>query len=94
MAAFTREPALAVWQAMKPLAELRARSNMPGISNILAEAETILFGLVLALVRRSEPGGSTLISDSTPKISPEPDGEDRPRRHRDEPWHHQPIDDR
>ena len=56
--AFIREPALAIWQATKCLAEIQARTDAPEISKVIAEAEVILFGLVLALVRRSEISGS------------------------------------
>jgi hypothetical protein len=55
--AFTREPALAIWQATKCLAEIHARTDAPEVSTIIAEAETILLGLVMALVRRSEFSG-------------------------------------
>jgi hypothetical protein len=58
--ALIREPALAIWQATKCLAEVQARTDAPDILKILAEAELILFGLVLALVRR--PGFSESIS--------------------------------
>jgi hypothetical protein len=85
--AFTKDPALAIWQAMQPLAAIHLRTDTPAIAKILAEAETILFGLILALVRRPEP------VESAPKRSQEPDGQDRHGPH-DEPWHHQPIDDR
>jgi len=50
--AFTKDPALAIWQAMQPLAAIHLRTDTPAIAKILAEAETILFGLILALVRR------------------------------------------
>ena len=53
-----REPALAIWQATKCLAEIHARTEAPDVSKIIAEAELILLGLVLALVRRSEISGS------------------------------------
>jgi hypothetical protein len=59
LVAFIREPALAIWQATKCLAEIHARTEAPDISKIIAEAEIILFGLVLALVRRSEISGSS-----------------------------------
>ena len=58
MVAVIRDPALAIWQAMKCLAEVHARTDAPHISNILAEAEIILFGLVLALVRPPKISGS------------------------------------
>ena len=83
--AFTKDPALAIWQAMKPLAAMHIRTDTPAIAKILTEAETILFGLILALVRRPEFAGLTR--------SHEPDGQDR-HGPRDEPWHHQPIGDR
>ena len=58
--AFIREPALAIWQATKCLAEINARTDAPDeVSKIIAEAEIILIGLVLALVRRSEFSGSS-----------------------------------
>ena len=50
--AFSRDPALAIWQAMKPLAEVGARTDAPDIVKIVTEAEIILFGLVRALSRR------------------------------------------
>jgi len=37
--AFTREPALAIWQATKCLAEIHARTDAPDVSKIIAEAE-------------------------------------------------------
>jgi hypothetical protein len=55
---FTREPVLAIWQAMKPLAEVQLRPDAPDISRMLAEAEAVLFGIVLALVRRAKNGES------------------------------------
>jgi hypothetical protein len=61
--AFSRDPALAIWQAMKPLAEVGARTDAPDIVKIVTEAEIILFGLVRALSRRRE------ISESTPAIA-------------------------
>jgi hypothetical protein len=54
LVAFIREPALAIWQATKCLAEIHARTQAPEISKIIAEAEIILIGLMLALVRRSD----------------------------------------
>jgi hypothetical protein len=67
LVAFTKDPALAIWQAMQPLAAIHMRTDTPAIAKILAEAETILFGLVLALVRRPELAESTLASGSTLK---------------------------
>ena len=55
--AFIREPALAIWQATKCLAEIHARTQAPEISKIVAEAEVILLGLMLALIRRSDISG-------------------------------------
>ena len=52
--AFNRDPALAIWQAMKPLAEVGARTDAPDIAKIVTEAEIILFGLVRALSRRRQ----------------------------------------
>jgi hypothetical protein len=52
--AFIREPALAIWQATKCLAEIHARSEAPSVSAIIAEAEIILLGLMLALIQRSD----------------------------------------
>ena len=43
MVAFSRDPALAIWQAMKPLAEVGARTDAPDIAKIVTEAEIILF---------------------------------------------------
>ena len=61
--AFNRDPALAIWQAMKPLAEDGARTDAPDIAKIVTEAEIILFGLVRALSRRRQS------TDSTPDIA-------------------------
>jgi hypothetical protein len=58
LVAFSKDPVLAIWQAMKHLAEVDARTDAADISKILAEAEMILFGLVLALIKRSEITGS------------------------------------
>jgi hypothetical protein len=55
----TKDPALAIWQAMKPLAEVGARTDAPDVVKIVTEAEIILFGLVRALFRRQENSGST-----------------------------------
>jgi hypothetical protein len=44
LVAFSRDPALAIWQAMKPLAEVGARTDAPDIAKIVTEAEIILFG--------------------------------------------------
>jgi hypothetical protein len=52
LVAFSRDPVLAVWQAMKPLAEIGARTDASDIAKIVTEAEIILFGLVRALSRR------------------------------------------
>ena len=54
LVAFSRDPALAIWQAMKPLAEVGARTDAPDIAKIVTEAEIILFGLVRALSRRRQ----------------------------------------
>ena len=59
--AFTREPALAIWQATKCLAEIHARTDAPDVSKIIAEAELILLGLMLALIRRSVISGSASV---------------------------------
>ena len=61
--AFNRDPALAIWQAMKPLAEVGARTDAPDIAKIVTEAEIILFGLVRALSRRQQN------TESTPDIA-------------------------
>jgi hypothetical protein len=55
--AFIREPALAIWQATKCLAEIHARTEAPGVATIIAEAEMILIGLMLALIQRSDISG-------------------------------------
>jgi len=60
--AFNRDPALAILQAMKPLAEVGARTDAPDIAKIVTEAEIILFGLVRALSRRQN-------TESTPDIA-------------------------
>jgi hypothetical protein len=44
LVAFSRDPVLAVWQAMKPLAEIGARTDASDIAKIVTEAEIILFG--------------------------------------------------
>jgi hypothetical protein len=56
LVAFSRDPALAIWQAMKPLAEVGARTDAPDVAKIITEAEIILFGLVRALSRRNKRG--------------------------------------
>ena len=61
--AFNRDPVLAIWQAMKPLAEVGARTDAPDIAKIVTEAEIILFDLVRALSRRRQS------TDSTPDIA-------------------------
>jgi hypothetical protein len=45
---------------MKHLAEVDARTDEADISKILAEAETMLFGLILTLIKRPEIAGSVL----------------------------------
>ena len=59
LVAFSRDPALAIWQAMKPLAEVGARTDTPDIAKVVTEAEIILFGLVRALSRRRQNMVST-----------------------------------
>jgi hypothetical protein len=78
--AFIREPALAIWQATKCLAEIHARTDAPEVSKIVAEAELILLGLMLALVRRSVSGSAAALA--TPialryRTSRHDDGNDR-----------------
>jgi hypothetical protein len=63
--AFTRDPVLGIWQAMKLLSEVHVPEDTPDVSSVLAETETILFGLVLALVRRSELAGPIFASAVT-----------------------------
>jgi hypothetical protein len=53
----TRDPVLTVWQAMNLLDDVDLQCETPEISNILAEAERILFSLVTALVRRTKETG-------------------------------------
>ena len=55
--ALNRDPVLTVWQAMNLLDKVHVRSESPEVSNILAEAETILFSLVTALVRSTKKTG-------------------------------------
>ena len=55
--ALNGDPVLTVWRAMNLLDKVHARSESPEVSNILAEAETILFSLVTALVRRAKNTG-------------------------------------
>jgi hypothetical protein len=62
LVAFSRDPVLAVWQAMKPLAEIGARTDASDIAKIVTEAEIILFGLVRALSRRLENSESTSVT--------------------------------
>ena len=64
LVAFSRDPALAIWQAMKPLAEVGARTDAPDAAKIITEAEIILFGLVRALSRRLENSESTVAADA------------------------------
>jgi len=59
----TKDPVLAIWRAMKPLAEVGSRIDAPYILKIVMAAETILFGLVRALARRLDGSGSTLHVD-------------------------------
>ena len=61
--AFSRDPALAIWQAMKPLAEVGARTDAPDIAKIVTEAEIILFGLAdpPKLGVGADPLASTLV---------------------------------
>jgi hypothetical protein len=58
LVAFSNNPVLAIWQAMKRLSEVNARTDAADISEILAEAETMLFGLILTLIKRPEIAGS------------------------------------
>ena len=51
----TRDPVLAVWEAMNLLEEVRICSDTPEISKALAVAEIVLLDLVAALVCRVEP---------------------------------------
>ena len=51
----TRDPVLAVWEAMNLLEDVRICSDTPEISKALAAAEIVLFDLVAALVSRIEP---------------------------------------
>jgi hypothetical protein len=53
-----REPALAIWQAMKCLSEIHARTDAHDVCQIIAEAEGILLGLMLTLIRRPDSSGS------------------------------------
>ena len=64
LVAFSRDPALVIWQAMKPLAEVGARTDAPDAAKIITEAEIILFGLVRALSRRLENSESTVAADA------------------------------
>jgi hypothetical protein len=52
-----RDPVLTVWEAMNLLDNVDLQSETPEISNILVEAERILFILVTALVRRTKETG-------------------------------------
>jgi hypothetical protein len=54
MSTFIEAPILAVWQVINLLDEARARFNSAELSDILAEAETVLITAVSALVQRSE----------------------------------------
>ncbi len=53
----TRDPVLTVWQALNLLHNVDLQYEPPEISNIFAEAETILFSLVTALARRKKETG-------------------------------------
>ena len=48
---FSKDPVLAIWQAMKHLSEVNARTDAADISKGLAEAETMLFGLIQMLIK-------------------------------------------
>ena len=50
---------------MQPLAQVHARTDAPHIAKILAEAEVILFGLVLALIRHPEVAGPIVPAEMT-----------------------------
>ena len=68
-----REPALAIWQATKCLAELQVRIAAPDVCKILAEAEQTLLGLMLNLLQRaalSEPVSSPASQESVYLDSP------------------------
>ena len=54
--AFTKDPVLAIWQAMQPLAAINIQADTPAISKILTEAEMTLFGLIRAIIWHSENG--------------------------------------
>jgi hypothetical protein len=63
----TKDPVLAVWEAMNLLEEVRICSDTPEISKALAVAEIVLFDLVAALVRRIEymiPAGTVVPFES------------------------------
>jgi hypothetical protein len=57
LVAFTKDPVLAVWQAMSVLDKLRAQVDTPDLSEILTQAETALFSLVKALARHAKNAG-------------------------------------
>ena len=57
---FSKDPVLAIWQAMKHLSEVNARTDAADISKMLAEAETMLFGLILTLIKRPKIAESIL----------------------------------
>jgi hypothetical protein len=60
LVAFIREPALAIWQATKCLAELQARTEAPDVCEIIADAEGVLLDLMLTLMRRPGSLGSVV----------------------------------
>ena len=64
----TNDPILAIWQAMKPLADVGSRIDAPDIVKIVTEAEMILFGLVRALARRLDNSASTLAVDEPASV--------------------------
>jgi hypothetical protein len=57
---FSKEPVLAIWQAMKHLSEVNVRTDAADISKGLSEAETMLFGLIQMLIKRPEIAESVL----------------------------------
>ena len=46
-----RDPVLTVWQALKLLDRIHVQSDFPEVSELHAEAERVLFNLVLVLAR-------------------------------------------
>jgi hypothetical protein len=69
LVAFSNDPVLAIWQAMKHLSEVNARTDAADISKILAEAETMLFGLIQMLIKRPEIAETVLATAAEGRVA-------------------------